>query len=132
MQQFVIPFRLPGLNEVIDRNRRNRYAGARLKRETQQRVMWCIIAAKLKPMDKPCVVRMRFCEPNRRRDVDNVESAKKFILDALVKTGVLRGDSPKWVRAAPSFTDYSKNGAAVIVEIREVGEDADGAPSQDA
>lgn len=123
-QYFEIPFRLPGLNEVIAANRRNPHAGAKLKHDTDDSIMRVICAARLKPVHLPCIVHMFFLEPNRRRDVDNIESAKKFILDALVKSGILQGDSPKYVIGAPSYTRYCKGGAEVRVTIIE-NEDED-------
>lgn len=107
IQKFLIPFRLPGLNEVIAANRRNRFAGAKLKKETEQGILYAISMAGIQPVISfPVAVEMIFHEPNRRRDVDNVESAKKCILDALVQAGVLPGDSPRYVRAVPSYTVY--------------------------
>lgn len=117
-QQFTIPFRLPSLNDYINANRRNRYAGAKLKKDTERDIGWAIKAANLRPVNEPCKVKMTFVEPNRRRDVDNVESSKKYVLDALVKMGILHNDSPKYVTAAPSYTEYGQP-ARVIVELIE-------------
>ena len=118
-QQFIIPFKLPGLNQVNAANRSNPYAGAKLKRNTDAAIAMVIKAAHLKPVQAPCIVHMTFMEPGRR-DTDNVESAKKFILDALVSTGILQNDAPKYVICAPSYTRYIKGGGAqVIVTIIE-------------
>lgn len=114
-----IPFTLPGLNAVNSANRSNPYMGAKLKRQTDQRIMQVIRSAGLRPVKYPCIVHMLFEEPTRRRDADNVESAKKFILDALVQSGVLQGDSPRYVVGSPSFTRYVKGGARVLVTIIE-------------
>lgn len=118
-QYLTIPFRLPGLNEVNAENRANPYAGARLKRQTDAQLVRIIQLSKLVPVRLPCIVHMTFEEPNRRRDADNVESAKKFILDALVKSCILRGDSPRYVVGSPSFTRYVQGGARVLVTIIE-------------
>lgn len=115
-QTFMIPARLPSLNEVIAQNRRNCYAGAKLKRDTEEMITRCINAGRLSKVENPCIVHMVFEEGNRKRDVDNVESAKKFVLDALVKANILQGDSPKYVIGTPSFTRYS-DGSKVIVTI---------------
>lgn len=120
MNQYLeIPFRLPSLNEVNAANRNNRFAGAKLKRETDEALALVIKAAHLKPVQLPCIVHMTFEEPNRRRDVDNVESAKKFILDALVKSGVLQNDTPRYVVGSPAYTRYVDGGARVLVTIIE-------------
>lgn len=124
MNQYLeIPFRLPGLNEVNNRNRANRYAGAKLKQETDAALGLVINAAHMKPVHYPCIVHMLFEEPNRRRDVDNVESAKKFILDALVKAGILENDSPKHVIGAPSFTRYADEAKVIVTIIEDERED---------
>ena len=115
-QQFIIPFRLPGYNRVNDANRTNAYVGAKLKRDVEAGVCMIITAAHLKPVKQQCIVHIVFTEPNRRRDVDNVESAKKFILDALVHSGVLENDNPKHVLACPAYTVYG-DGAGVRVTI---------------
>ena len=117
MKQYLeIPFRLPSLNDVNEANRANKYRGAKLKHETDAALMLVIKAAHLKPVTNPCIVHMLFVEPNRRRDVDNVESGKKSSLDALVKAGVLVNDNPKHVIGCPAYTMYG-NGACVRVTI---------------
>ena len=66
-------------------------------------------------------VRLNFIwyEKTKRRDPDNVASAKKFILDALQKQGILPNDSRKYIYG---FSDEICDGVADIVkvEIREV------------
>ena len=116
-QKFNIPMRLPGLNDVIGANRTNTYVGAKLKRETDAALCLVIKAAHLKPVKGLCIVHMLFCEPNKRRDVDNVESAKKFILDALVHAGVLENDNPKHVLACPAYTTYGKEPGVTVTII---------------
>ena len=117
-QQFVIPFKLPGLNQVNAANRSNPYAGAKLKREVDESICAVIRAARIHPIQYPCIVHMTFWEPGRR-DADNVESAKKFILDALVKCGIIANDSPKYVVGSPSFTRYVRTKGSVTVTLIE-------------
>lgn len=116
-QEFIIPVRLPSLNEVVAANRRNKYAGAKLKSDTEETIMTYVFTEQVLPVEKPCIVHMLFEEATRKRDADNVESAKKFILDALVRARILKGDSPKYVVGSPSFTVYGKAGNQVKVTI---------------
>lgn len=54
-----------------------------------------------KTLHKPngaVIVRFEWHERTKRRDADNIASAKKYILDALVKCGVLENDSRKYVK----------------------------------
>lgn len=117
-QQFIIPFKLPGLNQVNAANRSNPYAGAKLKRSVDESICSVIKASGIRPVQFPCIVHMTFWEPGRR-DADNVESAKKFVLDALVKCGIIQNDSPKHVIASPSFTRYVKADGSVTVTLIE-------------
>lgn len=95
---FVIEGKLPSLNEVIRENRSNRYAGAKLKKEIDTLIGWTIKKAKLTPVTNPCVIEVDWHEATKRRDVDNIHSSVKFILDALVKNGILKNDSRRYVK----------------------------------
>lgn len=121
--KFTIPGKLPGLNEYTEQNRRNRYKGAKLKSELEEFVMWQIkLQMNGVRITKPVVMRYTFVEPDRRRDWDNVVSvAVKVVQDALVRCGVLRGDSQKWVTAWYPEYGVSREFARIEVEIEEVG-----------
>lgn len=93
-QFFTIKGKFPGLNEYVDACRKNRHVGARMKREQQRRVTDAITEYGIKPMDAPVDVYILWCEPNKRRDKDNVRFAIKFILDGLVEAGIISDD--KW------------------------------------
>lgn len=121
--KFIIDQRLPGLNELIGANRTNKYVGAKLKRETEEAISYYILNAvnngALKPVKSACIINFDWCERTKKRDVDNIQSSQKFILDALQKTGILVNDSQKYVqqtshRVLHTESDY------VIVTITEV------------
>lgn len=99
--EFTIKQKLPSLNDLIKADRTNRFQGAKFKREIEELIGWSIRSALTrKTLYKPkkaVVVRFTWTEPNRRRDCDNIASAKKFILDALVKMRVLENDTQKYV-----------------------------------
>lgn len=125
--KFCIEQRLPGLNELINANRTNKYRGAQLKKDTEQMISLYILNAvnndKLKPIDGSCTVNFDWCERTRKRDVDNIQSSQKFILDALQKTGIIPNDSQRYVqqtthRVLHTESDY------VIVTITETVKEA--------
>ena len=99
---FTIDSKLPTLNEYTLACRTNRYKGAEFKRNVEQIIGWYILMAKLPKIAHPVIVHFEWHEKTKRRDADNIASAKKFILDALVKHGVLQDDSRKYV---VGFTD---------------------------
>lgn len=100
---FIIKAKLPSLNEYIRACRSNRYAGAKFKEEVEELIGWSIkqaqTAGKLPSMgDTPCKIYINWNERTKKRDVDNIQSAQKFILDALQTYGVIKNDSRKYVK----------------------------------
>lgn len=112
-----IPLKLPSCNDYINQCRRNKYAGAELKRKTEENIIQYL--DQLPEFEKAVKIDFLWVEENKRRDLDGICFAKKFILDALVKAGKLKDDNRKCVSA---FTDNFEYGdkAKVIMEIREV------------
>lgn len=99
--------RLPGLNEINNANRRNPYVGAKMKKETQEGLMWIWNKYKNQTFQKKVNIRIHFYEPNERRDEDNVMAGgMKVILDALQKLKIIKNDSQKYVHVIPEvFVD---------------------------
>lgn len=114
--------RLPGLNDMIEADRRDRRAGNRLKQESQDTIRLYILRdLKRLKIEKPVELHYCFYEPNRRRDLDNISGyAHKVTQDALVASGVLKNDG--WaniVGMQDSFYVDSKN-PRIEVTIKEV------------
>lgn len=86
----VIEGRFPSLNDYVDAERANRHVGAKMKRRETARAEAAAIAQGLPRFAGPVAVRFLWVEPNRRRDLDNVAFAKKFVLDGLVAAGGAR------------------------------------------
>lgn len=76
--------------------------GAKFKQEVEEVIGWSIrqaLASKtLHKVSGAVMVRFEWHERTKKRDADNIASAKKFILDALVKMRVLPDDSRKYVK----------------------------------
>ena len=123
MNYFTIKQKLPRLNQYTIACRSNKYAGAKFKRDIEEAIGWdikqALTAKTLHPPDGAVVVRFVWHERTKKRDADNIASAKKFILDALVNNGVLKDDSRKYVKG---FYDEIIDDTAdfVRVEFREV------------
>ena len=108
---------LPGLNEYTEATRRNRMCGAALKRSAELDVMAYIRVARVQPFAGPVFLSFAWHERDRRRDVDNIAFAKKFILDALVKTGVLSDDGRKTVVGFSDEFHVDKANPRVVITI---------------
>lgn len=111
-----IPFRLPSLNEYIDKCRYNKYSANDMKQNVQNDIAYYI--NKLPNYDKPIKIHFHWVEENKRRDLDNICFAKKFILDAMVKCGKLKNDNRKYVYGFEDSFEYAKE-SKVILEIVE-------------
>jgi len=122
MKTFVIEGQLPNLNDYTKACRSHRQAGARMKREVEN-IISAYIMQQLKGVHFKDTVRLafRWYEPNKKRDLDNICFAKKFILDSLVSNGIIVADGWKGVIG---FTDEffvdSKN-PRIEVDIKEEG-----------
>ena len=101
--KLVIPFSLPGLNELIAAERQHRQKAAKLKRENQRAVEMCIRSQLRRPLREPVTMHYLWVEKDRRRDKDNVSSfGRKIIQDALVSVHTLKNDG--WANIE-GFTD---------------------------
>lgn len=118
--KFIIDKRLMGLNEYTKFNRSNKYMGASAKKREQAYIIWCIREqlGNIR-IDKPVKGYFTWVEENKRRDLDNICFAKKFILDALVEAKVLKDDNRRIVTNFIDSFEYSDK-SKVIVELEEI------------
>jgi Holliday junction resolvase RusA-like endonuclease len=118
--KFEIGQRLPSLNDYIDICRYNKYQAATWKKRIDNLIA-LYIRSHLKGLhiEKQIYVHIHFIEENMKRDVDNVYSASKYIMDALVKMKVLDNDNPKHVKDIFYTHEYAKK-SKVIVELEEI------------
>ena len=114
-----IPMKLPSLNDYVRVCRSNTFQAAKFKKDIERDIG--VYISRLPVFDKPIKINFLWIEKNKRRDLDNVAFAKKFILDAMVKLGKLKDDNRRFVTA---FTDYFRyeDENKVILEITEVDE----------
>lgn len=117
-----IPGKLPGLNDYIAAERTNRHKGAKMKADNGN-----IVAAAIRQcmrgvrIDKPVQMEYTWVEPNKRRDMDNISSfGRKVIQDALVQCGVLRDDGWKCVAGFSDRFEVDKENPRIEVLIKEI------------
>lgn len=96
MPKLIIPGRLPGLNDITDAARSNKYKAAAMKKEYTEMCGWYARAARLPRMEHIDLT-VAWYEPNRKRDKDNIHAGIKFILDGLVLAGVIDNDGWKQI-----------------------------------
>lgn len=116
-----IPGTLNNLNDYIDVERTNRYKAAKMKRENMD---WVTVAIRRCMNDvvieAPVFMEYTWVEPNRRRDLDNVSSfGRKVIQDALVEFGVLENDGWKNIVGFSDKFEVDKDNPRIEVKIIE-------------
>lgn len=119
-QAFIIPGRLPGVNEHVKACNTNYRAGNRLKRDAQEKIGWAIKQAKITPIKRPFFLHCTWIEPNMKRDKDNIRFGVKYILDAMQQMDVIANDGWKEVIGFTDTFKVNKNDPRVIVEIEEI------------
>lgn len=115
-----IPMKLPGLNDYVRACRTNAYIGSKMKKDVERWLLFYL--QDLPQFDDPVRISFLWVEENRRRDLDNIAFAKKFILDALVKAGKLKDDNRRHVTAFDDSFAYAKEAAVILTIRKEKGE----------
>lgn len=116
-----IPGTLPTLNQYIAAERSNRYKAAKMKRDAEDRI---IIAVRQYMrgvhIDNPVRLDYLWVVKDKRTDRDNIAFAKKFVQDALVKTGVIDDDGWNYVVGFSDRFEVDKDNPRIEILIREV------------
>lgn len=119
-----IPGTLPGLNELIDAARTNRYKSASLKKSYTEMIAYLAKIHKIPPMER-VNLHITWIEPSRRRDKDNIiGGGMKPIMDGLVQAGVIKNDGWKEVGDMVHIFQVDAKNPRVEVDIRETKEAA--------
>lgn len=122
IHKFTIYGRLDALNTYTSANRTNVYAGAKLKKDNENLIIWSIRKElKRLKIDRPILIYYNIYEPNKRRDHDNVLSCvSKFTQDSLVKTEILSGDGWKNIHRFYYDIGVDKKNPRIDVTITEL------------
>jgi Holliday junction resolvase RusA-like endonuclease len=79
------------LNTYINAERSNRFMAAKIKREEMDRIMWQLPMMHYEKINLTIQAYVK----NKRKDPDNVYFFVKFLLDAMVKKGIIDNDGQK-------------------------------------
>ena len=124
MNRFVIYGKLPGLNDYTRANRGNKYLANKIKQDIQKNICkYIVFGVSMKDLEKvdryPIGLKIKWYEPNNRRDIDNITFGTKFILDSMVCMGIIEDDSRKYVDSIEHVVYTDKENPRIEVEINE-------------
>ena len=112
--------KMPSLNDYVRMCRRSKYESAEYKKKLERELLKYIAIPRI---EKPVKIHFTWVEANKRRDLDNIAFAKKFILDAMVKGGYLKDDNRKCVTGFSDSFEYGDM-YKVILNIEEENDDS--------
>jgi Holliday junction resolvase RusA-like endonuclease len=118
-EKLIIPGELPGLNKIIADSKRHwtKYASEKKKLTENIAVLArSQIKGKYKKID---ILFYWFCK-SKKRDKDNIIAGQKFVIDALVKAGIIENDGWEQIRDIFHSFDVDKKYPRVEVSIKEV------------
>jgi len=84
---------LPDLNSYINAERSNRMAAASIKKNATELCERAFLRQCKKVFTRPVNIIFNWYAPNDKKDRDNIAFAKKFILDGMVKSKVIKDDA---------------------------------------
>jgi hypothetical protein len=115
-----LPVRLQSLNEYISAMNRNRFVGAKMKKDAMALVGPYLKSVKPQG-EAPYLLKINYFEPNMKRDKDNVSAfARKIILDSLQEVGILPNDGWNDISGFQEMVSLDKNNPRI--EISLIGE----------
>lgn len=126
MIQFQIKEQLPSLNDYINtlKSPNGKRIGAAFKKQIDEVCEGYMLSVRQTAAEickEPVLILFRWNERSKRRDLDNVFSAKKYILDAMQKTGIIENDNYAHIKGEYDTIAYGER-AFVTVQIFPIRE----------
>lgn len=121
---FIVRAQLPSLNDFIRKINHNRFDGANMKKDVEEAIAWGLLEAKRegtlrRVTEYPVELEIEWHEKDRRRDVDNIKSAAKFLLDAMTSCGVIKDDGRRYISQIHDTVIDDKETYVVVKIIRK-------------
>lgn len=108
------------LNDYIGAERSNRFQAAKIKKMETNRVALSCAGLSPIPSDAyPLMVHFDWYTSDARTDADNVDFARKFILDGLVSAGILENDSRRFIAGGSYLCHVDAHNPRVVVSFEK-------------
>lgn len=112
-----IQYNFTSLNEYIKVERTNRYMAANIKRRDTQVAKMIFSNKKYSGALK---LKFKWYLKDKRKDLDNVAFATKFILDGMVKAGAITSDGLKHIKELSHSYTIDKDNIGVEITIENI------------
>lgn len=121
MQKLIIPLPLMTLNEYTNEQRRNRYIGNKAKQRCTDKCRIYAVKAMREGLkaNVPLVIEFNWYCANKKQDPDNIAFQQKFILDGMVKAGLIENDGWKQISKLVHHFEVDKNNPRVEIILNE-------------
>lgn len=124
LREIWIPGEMPSLNEIIGSAKRHWAQYSSTKRKYTGRVVRA--CKRVKPVEEQVIVHCHWQVKDRRKDPDNIGSGIKYVLDGLVKAGVLPDDGWRQVKAIHHTFEVNKKKPGCMVHLYRVIDQKEG------
>lgn len=124
MQKLIIDGELPGLNTIILESKKHWSNYSKIKKTYTLKVISLIKQQKIKCIsndDLPISLEFNWYCKNKKKDPDNIASAKKFIIDGLVTAKIIPNDGWSQIKGFNDKFFIDKNSPRIEVIIVENG-----------
>jgi len=128
--RFFVPGPLPGLNEVINSARGTKGRGSLVAASSQKKTWTSFVSVIIRTSNQnfemftvPVFVDMFWVEEHKRRDPDNIVSAKKYIFDGMVQAGLIKNDGWKQIDGFRDRWTVNRIEPGVLVTVTTKQED---------
>ena len=101
----IINHKFTTLNQYINATRTNRYVSAKIKKSETEIARLSLLGSP--KLNTPCKLRFIWSCADKRTDLDNIVWARKFIIDGMVKAGIIENDSMKYIIGFEDVLEFS-------------------------
>jgi len=116
--KLIIPGELPTQNEMVNKSKTHWNKYRDMKEKYEEMIIFYIEQQEI-PFYESIHLDITYYRTNRRHDPDNIVAAKKIILDAFQKIGVIENDGWKQVKGFTESWEVDKENPRTEIKIKK-------------
>lgn len=115
----IIDGELMDLNKFINYQRANRFGGANAKKKETMKCANAFAPIRAKKLKLPITLKIDWYCKDKRKDLDNICFAKKFLQDGMVQCGLLKNDGWNEIAGYEERFYVDKENPRIEIELVE-------------